>query len=169
MATPYVQLTVQNTAAMGAPGLVGDSWFGTEIMTFAAGSDGYAGTEGGIKPGYAVASGSTQTVNYPTAAGSVTAPAGIVVANPALESLDPLYAEGTAVSVLKKGRVWVVFEDAESATVGSSPYVRTSGVGHPGAFKSTASNATQATWAKIVTVDTLYGRVELDVLLPVNG
>lgn len=160
----YVQSSVQNTAAFGAPGLPGDGWFGTDITSVPAG-DGY-GASAGIQPGYALYEGTTGVVDYPTSSGQVTAAAGIGVADPALESLDILFPQGKAVPVMRKGRIWVVFEDPESAVVNSSPYVRTSGVGTPGAFKSTSTNATQATWAVIKTVDTLYGVVELDINLP---
>lgn len=162
----YVQDSVKATAAAGFPGQVADSWFGTDIQTNFAAS-------GGLKPGLAVTFGSTAgVVEYPDGYADLTAlkSAGIVVADPSLEGTDILFAEGVAVPVLRKGRVWVTFENPSAAVVNTNPYIRyvAAGAEQKGAFRTDAdgSDAAVCTWAVIKSIDELYGQVELDVLLP---
>ena len=80
-------------------------------------------------------------IKHPALATDITdlkAVRGVVLHNHALESqndgLAPNYPRYSAVNVLHKGRMWVVFEDAPA--VGTQPSVRFSGVGQAGAFKS---------------------------------
>lgn len=80
-------------------------------------------------------------VRRPTAAGDVTdlkLARGVVVASQAIEcdssAADPQYPVKSAVSILKKGRIWVIAENVVTAGT-SGVHVRIAGTGNLGAFR----------------------------------
>ncbi len=80
-------------------------------------------------------------VKRPAAAADITdlkLAKGVVVASEAIVSnpavVDPQYPEKSAVSIMKKGRIWVVAEDAVTAGT-SGVHVRYAGTGNKGAFR----------------------------------
>lgn len=83
-------------------------------------------------------------VKRPAAAADITdlkLARGVVIASEAIVSdpsvVDPQYPVKSAPSILKKGRIWVVAEDAITAGT-SGVHVRYAGTGNKGAFRGAA-------------------------------
>ena len=157
-----VQTTFTILNPLAYAGLVADAWHGRDIANRIAGSlDGYFT---GLNPGLAVVRVSdSNVVVHPTT--TLAAFEGVVT-HVDKEPSDPLFPEGDVVGILKKGRIWCVFENPEATTLGSTTlFVRVVAAGDEqlGAFRTDAdgSDAVALTGAKVTAIDTVSGLVEI--------
>lgn len=141
----FVQNTVKNQPVVGIPGMKGDGWDGDIDSKIVAGDE-------TLTPGRAVSLGSEPEtiVEFDTAA------YGILMNVTELEGSD--YVDGyTAAPIMRKGRVFVDFNDPQNAVVGAVPEALADGQ-----LASTGGTAlTGSVISKVVD-----GVVEVDINLP---
>lgn len=115
-------------------------------------------------------------VKRPAAAADITdlkLAKGVVIASEAIVSnpavTDPQYPVKSAPSILKKGRIWVVAEDAVTAGV-SGVHVRYAGTGNKGAFRGASVVAetaqlqdAQAKWLSSTTAPGQLALLEINL------